>query len=467
MSKFCGHNELRSADHPPSRRVAFSLAELVVAVGLLLLLLALTGQVFSLTSRSTGQATALTNTHQLLRSFEQTIRKDLCYVREGDSVLLIYGNPVNAYWTQTGKDADDNDDPSDGYPHPADPERECGPCGGIPLPPRADVLMFFTAHKTASRVFPSVISQAQQVVYAHASFGQYVPNPSGGFAFVADLDAFPKFDEIAPLPANGWHLARRSVLLVPAAAPLIDSAGRGWAASLFEDGEIEETISVLKGTSDVVSDFVYETEVLTPGPMGPWRFLPNVFYDGSGDMAPIFDRSLLDLTPPPSMAHSLGHYFIPHCASFKVEWSLKPHSAFVDGRLDSETQVLWFDPGNMDDPLASLTEAIQEAEDTGDSDRYLALSELRDDELGGDANYRYSLADRFRDDMDWFIPPADDNPGLAIFTATRQSMEDGVAGEAISEDVFPGALRITIDMFDPQGHFDRPIRHVMVIPVGE
>jgi len=32
--------------------------------------------------------------------------------------------------------------------------------------------------------------------------------------------------------------------------------------------------------------------------------------------------------------------------------------------------------------------------------------------------------------------------------------------------MFPGALRITIDVFDKQLRLDRPIRHVMTIPIG-
>ena len=42
-------------------------------------------------------------------------------------------------------------------------------------------------------------------------------------------------------------------------------------------------------------------------------------------------RCELDPTPPPQLPNGLGHYFLPNCASFKVEWALDPHSDFVGG----------------------------------------------------------------------------------------------------------------------------------------
>ena len=55
---------------------------------------------------------------------------------------LIQGNPVNAYWRADGKDADNDGDPSNGYPHAADPVRE--DANGDMIMPRADILMIFT-----------------------------------------------------------------------------------------------------------------------------------------------------------------------------------------------------------------------------------------------------------------------------------------------------------------------------------
>ena len=47
-----------------------------------------------------------------------------------------------------------------------------------------------------------------------------------------------------------------------------------------------------------------------------------------------------------------------------------------------------------------------------------------------------------------------------------QSGSDESAGFE-PDPIFPVALRITVELFDDAGRLERPIRHVMVIPVGE
>ena len=108
MRKRLCNKDLRSPCRRPTRQRGFSLAELVVAIGILVLMFSLAGQVFNVTIQSTGQAKALTEVSQLLRAFEQTLREDLRQVQPGQSVILIQGNPVNAYWTRKGKEADDD-----------------------------------------------------------------------------------------------------------------------------------------------------------------------------------------------------------------------------------------------------------------------------------------------------------------------------------------------------------------------
>ena len=145
MRKCFFDKQLRLVCIRTTHRRAFSLAELIVAVGVLVLMLALAGQVMSLTVKSTGQARAITEVNQQLRIFERILRKDLRGVQRGDSVMLIQGNPINAYWTDEGRQADDDGDPSTGYPHDIDREREDPQNPGNLQLPRADVLMFFTS----------------------------------------------------------------------------------------------------------------------------------------------------------------------------------------------------------------------------------------------------------------------------------------------------------------------------------
>ena len=105
MRKRIFGNILQSQYTRSGHRQAFTLSELVVAIGILVLMLALAGQVFNLTVKSTGQATALTEVSQLLRAFEDTLREDLRHVQPGHSLLLVQGNPVSAYWTREGAEA--------------------------------------------------------------------------------------------------------------------------------------------------------------------------------------------------------------------------------------------------------------------------------------------------------------------------------------------------------------------------
>ncbi len=457
-------------------------------------MMALAGQVFNITITSTGQATALTRVSQLLRTFERTLRDDLRHVQPGQSMLLIQGNPVNAYWTEDGPDADNNADPSDGYGHPPDPARERG---GNLVKPRADVLMFFTARRGSSFVHPGVTSHLQQVVYGHADQGEYVPNPptatdpftfepSGVAAFpvsaAATIYASPNI--ISLVPASRWHLARRSVLLVPTSSPpSVAPAPPAWVGALAvapvarAKGLADERI--LLGETDVVGDFNYEAFVLNPGTRLPY-FLPEIFDDSglstgnpfNANKVP-FGRSRLDVSPPPQRGDRLGHYFVPNCATFKVEWTLDPRSRFVDGRLDGGRDILWFDPGAEPEagehPMQALIDAIDPAASAGDSDDPL------DRLLNGRTNHpdgeRYSLAERFlgpdlvKDkDLAWPTLAPDGRPNLVVFAGARRKF---VAGTVVPEDIFPTALRVTIDVFDTERRLARPVRHVMVVPIGE
>ena len=190
-----------------------------------------------------------------------------------------------------------------------------------------------------------------------------------------------------------------------------------------------------------------------------------------------FARSVLDPTPPPRLADRLGHYFLPNCASFKVEWALDPNATFVDGRLDGQKQLYWVDPG-MEDPLDSTR---KEAANTGSEE----LDELLADQLLGDTlvpggggpnvEQHYSLSERFGGgdflEPDWHGHGLTDGTraNLVVFAASRRRaapFNPLVAGDPMPEDIFPVALRITVDLFDEERRLERPVRHVIVVPVG-
>lgn len=491
MHKSFDNNSLRSFSASARRRRGFTLAELIVAMAILVLMLGLAAQVFSLTSRSTGQATSLIHVSQSIRSLESVLREDLRYIQQGGSMILIKANPINAYWTVGGRQADDDGDPMNGYPHDHDPERQSVLGGGVLDPPRADILMLFAAHETQSTTNPGVRSGAQQVVYGHAELGEYIPGDDEDYDFDPnDVDPFfpfPDWPEPWAVPASRWHLARRSVVLSEIDPPLDPNTNEPeWARTLNQDDPDDR--SILKGAVDVVGPFSYERLVLRPRPdyddARPW-YLPRVF-DNIGDGEIPYQRSKLDLTPPAQLAKRLGHFFLPGCASFKVEWALDPHSEFVGGRLDGEREVYWVDQGDLgvdpedggvdDNPFALLDRAIfEERRRNGrSSPRYKRLVSLLEHARLGDPDPgidRHSLAHRYRDfwqvsgdpEAPWNPIEADSQARIATFVSNWRS----VSGELVEAPVFPAALRITVDVFDPEGRLDRPLRHVMVIPVGQ
>ncbi|MCH7720573.1 MAG: type II secretion system protein, partial [Planctomycetes bacterium] len=224
------------------RRRAFTLTELIVSVAILGLMVLTAGRVFSLTLGSTGKAQALTHAAQALRVLQGSMRDELAAVDRKGSMMLIEAHSINAYWMETGREADLDGDPSTGYPHLPDPERE--DLNGDLIPPRADVLMFFTAaSETAFAGLPAgvpVVGTMQVVTYGHAEMGEINPQSSlgdwlkGPAPFPTDPTA------VFAVPSQTWHLARRSVLLVPTIVST--GAGKRFVLGVVNDqivGEVD------------------------------------------------------------------------------------------------------------------------------------------------------------------------------------------------------------------------------------
>jgi len=450
-------------------RPAFTLVELVISIGLLGLMMILAGKVFSLSVESTSQAEALMDVSQSLRLLEDSLRQDLAGIDPDRSLMVIASLPVSAYWTpedaQGDEDANDpTAGPLNGYPHVADPEREVvtlGINGNAPPPvgparlenPRADVLMFFTTRQATSKRFPQIRSNAVQVVYGHAELGEL--GADGRWSVAPDL--FAQFEATLTQPfwnntrpyrdryiARNWHLARREVLLVDSAKADVEAAFNnsftiGVPAALTSDfvwkNDLIETaknpigmLALSDGELDLVTlqdGFNYDTQVLNA------NATPTQWYH----------RSRIDLTPPFAWQYRMGHYFLPNCAAFKVEWALSHPN------LKGAKTVIWVDPANVANTVvADLQNLI--------SMGYVGLANLQS-EFQGTPSARFDPG-VFGSTHEFFAHNPGPIPGVAY----------PVSSATDPDPFFPKALRITVDVYDGGGRFVRPMRHVMVIPVG-
>ncbi len=444
-----------------TRRPGFTLTELVVSIGILALMMTMVGTVFRVTTKSTGEAKAVMDVTRWLNLLERTLRDDLAAVNPGRSMMIIQANPVNTYWRTRDAELDarasgGDDKPETGYPHNPDPEREVYDDDTDTFRmdrPRADVLMFFTSREQRSAVYPRIWSTSAQVVYAHAEIGDL--DKDGAWTPPAGpLHPFPApfAAPLYPVPAEQWHLARRCVLLVDAPE-----------SSLY--GLIDEPS--MTGPDDVPCDindadydaFFGKTRPLRDGRVDLIDADPDPnFFEGqvvdrinASGLDEWINRSWLDLQPPPQVATRLGQYFIPRCASFKVEWALDLRKFIVFDPTVGDPppdRIIWLDPGRVDvnldpQPLGELNALSDEYPPS--SSVKTALVALRDD-----------LSARFA-------------PGTGIDTQTpvwyaNDRPNSGHAGDP--DRFFPVALRVTVDVYDESSRLERPIRHVMVLPVG-
>ncbi len=443
-------------------RPAFTLIELVVSMGVLVLMMTMAGTVYKLTLDSTGEATALTEINRSFRLLEQTLREDLANVNPARSIMVIQAKPINAYWRNEYAELDTGDgDPMTGYPHAPDAERDTVVFdvdkGAIPSLPRADILMFFTAQKTRSYTHPDIWSDLVQVVYGHAELGDLDKTGAwvgGAPTDFEDAPAVPAVGTPFPMPAEDWHLARRSVLLVDQAeAPWLDAYDPSWQNGNDVPDGVSDPVPgspgvylnrLTDGIVDlVVGTFNFDTEVATRTSLTQ----PQPPLDASW-----LRRSRLDTQPPVSQASRLGHYLLPRCASFKVEWALDLRKLVpFDAANPPPSYVVWLDPGSGIQtgaafnytPLSELAGLVADMGYTGTA----VLNALG--QISTSLTQRYAIVQGEPPRPVWF---ANDVPN------------GGSMGQP--DRFFPVALRITVDVYDDSNRFERPLRHVMVLPVG-
>jgi hypothetical protein len=256
-----------------------------------------------------------------------------------------------------------------------------------------------------------------------------------------------------PIPAEDLHLFRRAVRIVDhpdiafvgGAANAVGSLGAvGGDLARLVEGQVD-IVHVGPGF-DMYTELLVRSNVNVPTPIADY-----------------FERSRLDLTPPAVHAKRLASQFISHCASFKVEWALDlrrfdiPFDPIPNMPGSMRTHVVWFDPGRLDDtgdnadPFGELQDLVN-----GYTPGAPAVADALDDLYD-------ALIDRFTDETKAVKVNTSPDVFAPVFYPTN-AVTDGSSGQP--DKYFPAALRITVDLFDGNGRFQRPVRHVMVLPVG-
>ena len=346
-------------------------------------------------------------------------------------------------------------------------------------------------------------------------------------------------------PADNQHAG----LLSSGAVGSIDSATEKHYLNWILGGEMD-VVSPISPLGTLVSgqffamhssndqDFVYEYEIVNRyfgGPVGT-TLDPTTWPDATTVRNPGVDyrgavpawwlaRSHLDPRPPTGLQHRLAHYFLPNCASFKVEWT--PN----DIRLEQAglPEVVWIDPfkepGNpnragytppasTNAPIDSIT--LNSVIKPTHLDEFEIMAQKMAPEsgvllansatLGGPGSGSAfdpsgSLLYQVQNELTWGLDGLGGRFGLSVPGAVRAAqanvfdadpttvgvepsynthswyakdlelLPDGTGGflpktSTGADPMWPKALRITIDLFDDAGKLDRPVRHTFIVPIG-
>ena len=546
-------------------RRAFTLIELVVAVGILGILLVVAGSVFTLTLKSSGQANAVIEVSEELRTLEETLAADLRNVQPGRSIMVIQPNVIHGPWSRDelalAQDGGTLDAAAHDLSSNRDPEREHLEGGTLEHDlPCAYQLGFLTDRPATSYRDPEISGHTEFVLYGHAQVGALArdgrwaqdmdapataPYPyfdtatyrvsdatlkfiaSGGGRYELDKDAVENHNAIFPVAAQDWHLARRAVIVVdrdlpsgfyPAASLNDSAAGLSAAGAPVNDNEpryqsagLASEDYIRDGRRDYIVNkspgFDYETDVADrqdrSDDRGWYAYVRNPATDTDpNDVNAVVNwmrRTQLAADPTADQADRLGAYFLPHCASFKVEWALDL-SDFDFGacrmpEMPGAQSTIWVDPANFAQLIVDLQDAIDNPASAPGcpgpvfQDKVMQIRNRlvpHDPTYGAGPNWQACLAEH---DPSRFVDPGGPSgtatpemrsthifypkkPRPSCFESyidpnTGEPYNSVIAPPEVPDPLFPKALRITVDVYDPANRLPHPIRHVMVLPVGQ
>jgi type II secretory pathway pseudopilin PulG len=233
-------------------RAAFSLTEMLVAIAVLIVALAVVTNVFSITAKTAATSQAIAEVEAALQRFFADFEADMKGINPAESVLVIGGRTQAAARTEDLRQAgryyrvligDPTIVPANYNPSSDPTQQPIIPGNSVRdqfSDPRADTLMTFTttarqSHLPTSAALNNVSAfnfqrglqrgakvSPVQVVYGHASFGTPTRNSNGIISFPAaagikhietrDGTETPR-QTISEIPLNRWVLGVRRTLI--------------------------------------------------------------------------------------------------------------------------------------------------------------------------------------------------------------------------------------------------------------
>ncbi len=335
------------------RRAAFTLIELVVAIGVLVGVMGMVAIIFATATEAASKGTAAMNVQRQLRMARAVIQRDLAAFDPDEGALAIFGWEQLAWATEDDRATarpldDDRKRNDDRYYHP--PSRDWH---------RADVL-FFTP-KLAAEPYavdaPGVYGEYQLVTYAHADQATLDddntpeddddtwPTDLSAYRFLNNpRNADDLGDEPSPLAASQWILARQAIVGTHLPGDQLDdivsntvwdeikSSGNGGGIRANVDAQGRVQFSVLDvqkmrragrgsaGAGEPGGDFLYEAslaQLLNHWSANADGVDDELYYGPNGSSE--FRRPLLDPFLTAAQRRRMGNSFLPGCVEFKVE----------------------------------------------------------------------------------------------------------------------------------------------------
>lgn len=325
-------------------RRAFTLVEMLVALGVLIVAMAVVTTIFGISAKTAAQAQAIGQIETALNSYVSQLEADLNGIDPSQSVLVIQGRRQPAAHTEELRQAGQfwralTGDPTVNgmlsYDTRFDNSQAAYPPGATPRDqysdPRADVLMFYTQRPLESRAPatgafpPSPINPADQfqaalqrgtkvapaqIMYGIASYafgnadasGAYVWPPSANDRHIGTGNTY----RISQFPLTDWMLARRQVLIedVSTGVPMNNGIPSGSAPPLVSvrqtwDRILRNYVALAGDRSRFAADsvafplrdwLVFFGPIPVSSPLALWKYTP--YPSGLGSPATLVNAVL-------------------------------------------------------------------------------------------------------------------------------------------------------------------------------